>query len=197
SKIILYEGNPTNFFPEDVLNRIATDNAANQISSSWGWSGGPSPTMEQIFKQMAAQGQTFFNASGDSDAFVNNAVDDPTLVNQPSSSTNIVQVGGTTLTATNPVSETVWNWGGGAGSSGGISPSNAIPYWQSNVNMAANHGSTTRRNLPDVALTADNVFVKYGNGLNATNIGGTSVAAPLWAGFTALVNQRAAQAGQS
>ena len=30
--------------------------------------------------------------------------------------------------------------------------------------MAANSGSTTMRNVPDVALTADNVFVDYNNG---------------------------------
>ena len=51
--------------------------------------------------------------------------------------------------------------------------------------MATNRGSTTMRNVPDVALTADNVF------------GGTSCAAPLWAGFTALVNQQAVASGRA
>src|ERR1035438_886541 len=60
--------------------------------------------------------------------------------------------------------------------------------------MTANQGSTTRRNVPDVALTADNVYVIYGNGQSET-VGGTSCAAPLWAGFTALLNQQAALAG--
>lgn len=199
SKIILYEGNPASghFFPNHVLNCIATNDAASQISSSWGWNGGPDATTEQIFKQMRAQGQTYFNASGDSDAFTPGQVDNPSEITEPSSSTNIIQVGATTLTATNPVSETVWNWGGGTGSSGGISTSNPIPNWQTGISMIANHGSTTGRNIPDVALTGDNIFVKYGNGLNATNVGGTSCAAPLWAGFAALVNQRAAQLSQS
>ncbi|HEU6448240.1 MAG TPA: S53 family peptidase [Verrucomicrobiae bacterium] len=196
SKIILYEGNPSSFFPNDVLNKIATDNLASQVSSSWGWSGGPDATTEQIFKQMIAQGQTYFNASGDSDAFITNQVDNPPLPNQPSASTNITQVGGTTLLSTNSVSETVWNWGGGSGSSGGISFSNVLPTWQSGIATAANHGSPAHRNIPDVAMVGDNIFVKYGNGLNATNVGGTSVAAPLWAGFTALINQKAAQAGR-
>jgi hypothetical protein len=43
--------------------------------------------------------------------------------------------------------------------------------------------------VPDVALTADNVFVDYNNG-SSGGFGGTSCAAPLWAGFTALVNQQ-------
>jgi len=30
--------------------------------------------------------------------------------------------------------------------------------------MTANQGSTTMRNLPDVAMTADNVYVIYGSG---------------------------------
>jgi hypothetical protein len=201
SKLFLYEGNPFNFHPNNVLNRIATEtsNRANQISCSWGWSGGPDATTEQIFKQMIAQGQTFFNASGDSDAFITNQVDNASLPNQPSASTNIVQVGGTTLLATNPVLETVWNWGvyrgsayDGDGSSGGISRSNAIPYWQTNISMTANHGSMTKRNIPDVAMTADNIFTKNGNGSASTNVAGTSCAAPLWAGFTALINQQAA-----
>src|SRR5258708_1346859 len=55
--------------------------------------------------------------------------------------------------------------------------------------MAANSGSATWRNIPDVALTADSVYVAYNNG-SAGGFGGTSCAAPLWAGFCALVNQQ-------
>ena len=46
------------------------------------------------------------------------------------------------------------------------------------------------RNIPDVALTADDVWVIYDSGLSNSFIG-TSCAAPLWAGFIALVNQQA------
>jgi hypothetical protein len=63
--------------------------------------------------------------------------------------------------------------------------------------MTANHGSTTRRNIPDVALTADGVYVIADNGVAYPGVGGTSCAAPLWAGFTALINQQAATAGLS
>ena len=48
------------------------------------------------------------------------------------------------------------------------------------------------RNIPDVALTANNIFVEANNGQPEPGVGGTSCAAPLWAGFTALVNQQAA-----
>jgi hypothetical protein len=200
SQIILYEGNLNNFIPNDVLNRIATDNAASEISCSWGWSGGPNATTAQIFQQMILNGQSFFNASGDDDAFTNGAVDNPSNDGSPSSSPYITQVGGVTLTTSGPtgswISETVWNRGNGTGSSGGISSSNAIPSWQTNIDMTANQGSTTLRNIPDVALTAENVFVAYGNGNSAT-VGGTSCAAPLWAGFIALVNQQAQLTGHA
>jgi uncharacterized repeat protein (TIGR01451 family) len=186
SRIIVYEApNPSPWV--DLLSRMANDNLAKQLSCSWG-GGGPDPTSEQVFRQMAAQGQSFFNASGDSDAFTG-------AISFPAESTNITQVGGTTLTTTGPsgsyISETVWNWGSGTGSSGGISTVYPIPTYQKGISMSANQGSTTMRNVPDVALTADNVYVVYNNGGSGI-FGGTSCATPLWAAFTALMNQQAA-----
>jgi len=189
SKIYVYEApNPSPWV--DLLSAMANDNLAKQLSCSWG-GGGPNLSAEAIFQQMAAQGQCFFNATGDADAYTGS-------IPFPSDSTNIVQVGGTTLTTGSGASyssETVWNWGHGSGSGGGISTFYSIPSWQQTVSMANNQGSTTMRNLPDVALTADNVYQTYNNG-SAGAVGGTSCAAPLWAAFTALANQRAASAGK-
>jgi uncharacterized repeat protein (TIGR01451 family) len=212
AKVILYEGDPFNSSPNDVLNAIATDNSARQISSSWGWGGGPSATTDQIFQEMAVQGQTYFNASGDSCAFtagVNsvNGVDNPFTPNAPSDSPYITQVGGTTLTMRGAgagyASETVWNWGisrgsafDGEGSSGGVSGFYPIPDWQTNAISLASQGSTINRNTPDVAMTADNVFIVSDGGLGFIE-GGTSCAAPLWAGYMALANQAAANNGHS
>lgn len=201
ANVYLYEGDPFNFHPNDVLNRIASDNLARQISCSWGWTGGPTVTTDQIFKQMALQGQTFFTASGDGDAYPAGTVDSPSGFGTPSDSVYVTSVGGTTLTMNGTGnsynSETVWNWGvefgpafDGVGSSGAISTYYTIPYWQTNVNMSANGGSTTQRNMPDVALTADNVLVIADGGIEYTGTGGTSCASPLWAGFTSLVNQQ-------
>ena len=190
SKVIVYEApNPSPFV--DLLNRMATDNLAKQLSCSWYMPSGPAePVADLIFQQMAAQGQSFFNASGDYDAYTG-------LIDFPGDTPYITQVGGTTLTTTGPggswVSETVWNRGNGIGSGGGISTQYPIPAWQTNVSMAANQGSTTMRNIPDVALTAENIYVRA-DGLDQA-VGGTSCAAPLWAGFAALVNQQAATVG--
>ena len=81
-------------------------------------------------------------------------------------------------------------------SSGRISTIYAIPSWQQSISMSANQGSTTMQNLPDIALTADNIFLIADNG-TPYSVGGTSCAAPLWAGFTALVNQQAAANGKT
>lgn len=192
SKIIVYEApNEAGTF-DDVLNRMANDNLAKQLSCSWYIpGGGPDPVAEQIFQQMGAQGQTFFAACGDYDAYTG-------LIPFPCDSTNVVEVGGTFLNTTGPqgayVSESVWNRGGGIGTGGGISTDYAIPNWQTNISMAANQGSTTHRNIPDVALTADNVYVRADG--EDWYVGGTSCAAPLWAGFTALVNQQAVASGR-
>jgi uncharacterized repeat protein (TIGR01451 family) len=192
AKILVYEGNPNNFFPNDVLNQIATDDAAHQVSSSWIWTGLPTGTTEQILEQMALQGQTFCEASGDYDAYPAG-----TTVFTPSDSPFVTSVGGTTLVMTagggSRVSETVWNYDiyglDGEGSSGGISTSYNIPSWQTNINMTLSKGSTVFRNFPDVALTGDGVFVVTFGGLEE-GAAGTSCAAPLWAGFTALINQQ-------
>jgi hypothetical protein len=191
SRVILYEAS-TNGLPEDILSQIANDNLARQISSSWNWTS-YNPNSETVFLQFAAQGQTYFNAIGDSDAFVG------PITLAPADDPYVTEVGGATLTMAGAgeayAFETVWNRGG-VGSSGGISTAYPIPTWQQGISMAANMGSTSNRNVPDVAMVAENVYIKYGNGISGA-AGGTSCAAPLWAAFTALMNQQAHAAGRS
>jgi uncharacterized repeat protein (TIGR01451 family) len=190
SRIMVYEGT----MPNDILNQMATDNQAKQLSSSWTWSGySNTPSMQQIFQQYATQGQSFFNASGDTGASTG-------TIEYPADDTNITIVGGTTLFTTGPggawSSETVWSTfpSQADASSGGISPTNAIPVWQQGIDMTANQGSTSFRNVPDVAYVADNLFIMANNG-TSYSAGGTSAATPLWAAFTALVNQQAVAGG--
>jgi hypothetical protein len=201
TNIFVYEGST----PNNVLNVMAASNTVKNLSSSWAWGGGPSTTTDNILKTMAAQGQSFFEASGDSDAYLPGTAD----TYAPTTSPYITLVGGTTLTMNGSgasySSETVWNWGNeigqnGTGSSGGVSSSYSIPVWQQGINsFLTDGGSMTRRNIPDVALTADNVYATYGNGSSTAGfyLGGTSCAAPLWAGFMALVNQQAATGGST
>jgi uncharacterized repeat protein (TIGR01451 family) len=188
-QILVYEG----FSPDDILNRIATDNAARQISCSWGFEvPNPNPFEDQIYMQYAAQGQTFYDASGD----VGTTLGSNIL--PPSDDPFIAQVGATTLTTTGPegswLSEIVWSWftagTGDSASTGGFSSVYPIPSWQQGISMAVNKGSTSFRNFPDVAMVGDNIWVVFDQG-QAGPFGGTSCAAPLWTAFTALINQQA------
>jgi hypothetical protein len=198
--VVVFEAPNNSGVWNDVLNTMASSNQIKQFSSSWGYAGNPSQTSDQIFQQMAAQGQSFFQASGDGDAWTNS-------IWEPAESPYVTVVGGTELSMSRHgaayYSESVWNsgdegysWGlnGSAndywGSGGGVSQNYAIPDWQSNLDMTVNQGSSTMRNIPDVAMTADNIYVTHGSGTNGT-YSGTSCAAPLWAGFAALVNEQA------
>ena len=194
AKVVIFEAPNNTAYFNDVLNNMAASNQIKQFSCSWSYGGSTNLTMDQIFQQMMTQGQSFFDAAGDSDAYTGST-------GIPNDDPNITIVGGTTLTTTGlPVawsSETVWNSGGGQGGSGGVSTAYAIPSWQTGLNMTANQGSTSKRNIPDVALTANYVWCVYSNGVTSGYVLGTSIAAPLWAGLTALVNQQAAASGKS
>jgi hypothetical protein len=188
----------------DILDSMASSNQISQFSSSWGYlnTEGPDPnvSMDAQFQKMAAQGQTFFQASGDGDAWVN-----PVWV--PADSPYVTSVGGTSLAMSGAglsySNETVWNagniglsWGGNGsgndywGSGGGVSTVYSIPAWQQGLGILSNGCSTNMRNIPDVAMPADNIFITFSNGQTG-NVFGTSCAAPLWAGFAALANQQA------
>jgi hypothetical protein len=201
--VVVFEEGPSGNL-DSILASMAASNQIKQFSSSWGYGGSPDVNADQIFTNMAVQGQSFFQASGDGDAWVN-----PIWV--PAASPYVTSVGGTTLTMNGSgasyASETVWNLGyyppawslngnGYWGSGGGVSTYYSIPSWQQGLNMTTNQGSTTMRNIPDVAMTADGIFVVANNGRQETGVGGTSAAAPLWAGFIALANQQAVLLGK-
>jgi len=158
------------------------------IGCSWGWTPADPSTLDPYFKKMAAQGQNFFAASGDNSTWSSR--------NEawPADDANIVSVGGTDLVTASAggawKSETAW-----VDSGGGISPDKiAIPTWQqlSGVINSSNKGSTTLRNGPDVSANANFTYYVCADQTTCTaNLyGGTSFAAPLWAGYIALVNQQ-------
>jgi uncharacterized membrane protein len=193
SQVRVYIGNGSD--DANVLNAMATENIAKVLSCSWSWIPADPATDDVFFKEFAAQGQTFLAASGDEGAF--DATISPFFY--PQEDQYVTTVGGThltTLSAGGPWSaETGWNTYG-EGSGGGVSPDGiALPSWQSGVANAANGGSTSLRNVPDVAMEADfdNYNCQLGYCVGAW--GGTSFAAPRWAGFIALVNQQAVEAG--
>jgi len=184
-EVIVYEGTT----PDDILNRMAMDNQASQLSSSWSFGPQTDSLREQIFEQFALQGQTMFQASGDSGAYATGTID------PPSDDTNLTVVGGTLLTTSGPggpwAAETVWPRSGG-----GVSANFPLPFWQQGVSTPANQGSAGFRNIPDVAALADvSIWLVAFDGEQGV-VGGTSAGTPLWAGFAALANQQAAAQGK-
>jgi len=166
-----------------------------QLSSSWTWTPADPATDDPYFEKFAAQGQSYFQASGDSDAWSSRNND------YPADDANVISVGGTDLQTSSAgglwSSEVGWADGGG-----GISPNGiAIPSWQqlSGVIDSSNEGSTVYRNGPDVSANANFSFYVCADqtACSANEWGGTSFAAPMWAGYAALANQQAATNGDS
>jgi kumamolisin len=163
------------------------------IGCSWGWTPDDPTTLDPYFQKMAAQGQNFFAASGDSSTW--------SASNEawPADDAYVVAVGGTDLVTASAAgpwkSETAW-----VDSGGGVSPDGiAIPSWQqlSGVINSSNKGSTSLRNGPDVSANANFTFYTCSDqtACLANSYGGTSFAAPMWAGYIALANQQAVASG--
>ena len=161
-----------------------------QIGSSWTWMPSDPLTDDPYFQKFAAQGQNYFQAAGDSGAYKVGS-----RFVYPGNDAYVTVIGGTDLqvaSAGGPwSSETAWVDGGG-----GVYTPDAIPIpsWQQlpGVITSANKGSTTLRNSPDVSAESNfDFYVCADQSGCGGGWGGTSFAAPMWAGFMALINQQA------
>jgi subtilase family serine protease len=190
SSLVVYVGSSD----ASIFNAMATASPLNaQLSSSWTWSPADPNTDNPYFKEFAAQGQNLFQASGDSGHWTSSSEI------YPADDAFITSVGGTDLQTAGAggpwSSETTWVDGGG-----GISPDNfSIPSWQTAAASGCSNCSQTLRNGPDVSANANFTFYVCANQTTCTanEFGGTSFAAPMWAGYLALVNQQAVANGKS
>jgi uncharacterized protein (TIGR03437 family) len=165
--------------------------------------------LQSMARQGNAQGITWFSASGDSGGADCNTSRNPGLaVDLPSSIPEVTGVGGTEFnegsgqywagsndgtgqSVVSYIPEIAWNSSASAGtpaaSGGGTSIYFAKPAWQTGVGVP----NDSSRHVPDVSLAASNHIDGYlvysGGSLQA--FGGTSVAAPAFAGMAALLNQ--------
>ena len=178
-----------------IFNAMATASPLNaQLSSSWTWSPADPSTDKPYFKEFAAQGQNLFQASGDSSEWGSSSVK-----TYPEDGVYLTSVGGTDLVTGSAggswSSETAWADGGG-----GISPNEfAIPSWQTATASGCSSCSQTYRNGPDVSANANFTFYVCANQItpcSANEWGGTSFAAPMWAGYLALANQQSVANGK-
>ncbi|WP_329172334.1 S53 family peptidase [Streptomyces sp. NBC_01477] len=195
AKVTVFEG-PNSDAGEVQTYQAIVDSGIPVTSISWGLAetlrtSSNISAVSAVFAQGAAEGLSFFAASGDSGS--DDAGNGGTSVDYPASDPNVTGVGGTTLTVTSSNAwsrETAWSGGGG-----GKSSVFSIPSWQVPVQKSQGGG---KRQVPDVSALANpspGVSI-YSQG-QWGQVGGTSAAAPEWAAFAAVYNQQAAAAGKA
>ena len=202
-QIVAYEEGKSAFSVALVnsLAAMAKDDVAKTIDISYGTDesiqGQDAITAENgALEQLTAQGQAVFASSGDDGAFGRSG--GGLNVADPCTQPFVTCVGGTTVFAGQNETygaEEVWNdLGAGYGATGGgVSTVWAIPGWQKPGGYSVtvgNGGSSTMRNVPDVAAVANPLTgVAVYSGINGgwIVIGGTSVSAPIWSGYYSLL----------
>jgi uncharacterized protein (TIGR03437 family) len=206
----------------DAVQYAIDQNLAPVLTMSYGFceaqaSTSDAQTLRSWAKQANAQGMTWFAASGDSggaDCVGGNSRAGGLAVDLPAAIPEVTGVGGTEFnegsgnywnaanTANNAsilsyIPETAWNDSAADGTpsagGGGASVLFAKPTWQTGAGVPADGA----RDVPDVALAAsadhDGYLIFTGGKLSV--VGGTSVAAPAFAGLAALINHRLVSTG--
>lgn len=167
-------GSNNNIF--NAVKDAYNNQGATVVSMSFGepeFSGETGSSADGIFSAGNAIGVSFTASSGDSGCGSQ----------YPAASPYVTSVGGTSLKTQSDgtyISESAWN-----GSGGGTSIYEARPSYQKGFN------SNRQRGIPDVAMDADpNTGVSMYDAQvgGFLIVGGTSVAAPMWAGVLALAD---------
>jgi subtilase family serine protease len=166
AKILLVEAKSNS-----IVDLIAAVDYANSrsdvVAVSMSWGANENSGQLAYDSHFTTNGKTYFASAGDVGG----------VVSWPSSSTNVVSVGGTTLTmTTDGYTETAWSSGGG-----GVSTIEPVPIYQTSLGF-------NKRATPDVAYNGDPstgflVYDSYGynGGRGWFIVGGTSAGAPQWA----------------
>ncbi len=205
SSLVVYEApNGSDANTLDLFQRIASDDSASVVTTSWG-------NCEQIvgtsdidaesliFSQMAAQGQTMLAAAGDTgseDCFQDTSqpmsVRNGLAVDDPGSQPDVVSVGATSLASASPNAQTVWH--SGLGSTGG----GYSAVWPRNPGQPVASGLDTDpcggsgcRSVPDIVYPGDpsaGAVAAYWDGA-WRGFGGTSIDSPTTAGYLSDTNQ--------
>ncbi|HET9187332.1 MAG TPA: cell wall-binding repeat-containing protein [Acidothermaceae bacterium] len=203
--VVVYEAPNDAASVYDQFRQIASDDAAQVVSDSWGLCEATSGAAQlaalerPLFQQMAAQGQTVLAATGDSGSegcyLPPGSTDTSVSVWEPASQPEVTAVGGTSV-ATVDAADTAWNNTAGA-SGGGISALWPMPSYQHGAgdiadSSAAPCGAPSGqlcRETPDVSVSADpnhGSLAYYGGAWQ--HVGGTKTTASTWAAIVALVD---------
>ncbi|HEX9038338.1 MAG TPA: S53 family peptidase [Ktedonobacterales bacterium] len=207
AQILVYESKADFRSLAQMFDRIVSDNRAQIASVSLGAceagltsaDSGFIDAINTTFQRAVAQGMSTLVASGDAGAY--GCQDNHLSVDLPGSSPYVTSVGGTALF---PAASGGYGredgWEGpleSAGGGGGLSVFFQQPSWQSGPGVD-NTYSDGMRQTPDVAADADPLTgyrIYYTDNSCSgsdcwTVVGGTSAAAPFWAGLIALANQQ-------
>lgn len=182
-----------------AYNKAVGDNLAKVVNISLGeceasaQASGTQATDDQIFQAAVAQGQTFSVSSGDSGAYECGGA--TSAQSYPAVSPYVMALGGTTLSSSGGtwLFETAWSCTGpttcpqsaAGGTGGGASTTEPAPSWQTASGVL---GTAGRRGVPDIAFDASpasGALILINGAL--VQIGGTSLAAPLFTGFYARI----------
>jgi kumamolisin len=192
----------------DLLNQVIADRPV-VVSVSWGlaeddgsWSPNAIAAIDERLNAARLMGITICISSGD-DGSGDQVTDGAAHIDFPSSSPNVLSVGGTMLVKSGAaVNEVTWfeapgtRAGGGGATGGGVSTVFPRPAFQNVKIKSVNPNSIDGRVIPDTSALAgeplyDLIFV----GNDAPN-GGTSASAPLWAALIARINAKLPTAKQ-
>ncbi|MGC8646574.1 MAG: S53 family peptidase, partial [Thermoplasmata archaeon] len=189
-------------FPDQEYASASQINNLVAISNSWGGGDQQSDSTTQNYVyQMESTGTTIMASAGDDG-------DTSTQSNPANDATNqggFIAVGGTTLTVAGPgnqynaagdpitnaiINQVVWydngatnNNGDHWGTTSGTSTAYPMPSWQDIPAVTNNGGSTSGRDVADVAAVGNNTEIYINGGY--TQLAGTSVASPVIAGLIA------------
>jgi hypothetical protein len=210
----VYETPNTMGGAEAIYTNIINGDVDNVVSTSWGLCEPDTASSfldheHALFMQAATQGQAIFAASGDygsTDCYNDGTYDNSLAVDDPASEQYVVGVGGTSIKG--PATQTVWNSPNLGATGGGVSSVWCMPAYQHTtgslgvINPESQQASSCStgyvREVPDVSADADpytGLVVYYsgsffgpGGPTGWQPIGGTSVAAPLWAAMSVLTD---------
>ena len=209
AQVIAYESGSDLGSLTQMFDQIVSDNRAQIVSISLGAcelgidqssASGFLDSLDTTFQRADAQGMTVLVSSGDSGAY--GCQDNHLSVDLPASSPFVTSVGGTALfLGSGNAYNREYGWEGpleASGGGGGVSQTYHRPSWQTGPGVD-NSYSDGAREVPDVSADADpltgyRVYYSGDTGCSGndcwTVVGGTSAAAPFWAGLIALANQQ-------
>ncbi len=198
-QVVYFAPNTDQGFLAAISTAIHAQPAPAALSISWGasedaWSAQARTSFDAALADAAAMGVTVTAAAGDNGS-ADGAGDGTAHTDFPAASPHVLACGGTRLqldSAGAVQSETVWNDGAGAGSTGGgVSATFDVPTWQQQAGVPDRSGGAVGRGVPDVSGNADPAtgYQVLVDGKQLV-IGGTSAVAPLWAALVARLAQQ-------